>query len=104
MDGSGASLIGSFARDSNTRAIQWANTMGNEAYNSLGQEMISFCVDPISAYSKGANSGYCIMTGTETLVMKTNASLTSASYQIDIRMYMYEQLVVHQGQLKSTRT
>ncbi len=100
----GESLIGAFSRDKNTRAIQWANQIGNEGYNSSSAEFISFCTDPVAAKSRGINSGYVIFNGTENISIKTLSTLSSAEYQIDIRFYQYENLLIQDGQLRVTRT
>ncbi len=102
LDGGSSSLIGSWDRDAELRALQYANMLGNNSYNNMGVELISFSTDPIQAW-KGQTNGFALITGNESLVFRTTSTLSPANYVIDVRFYMYETLYISNGQIKSTR-
>lgn len=104
QDNGGNSLIGSFARDYKSRHLLQAINFGNDANTSLNHDVISFANDPVSSFSRGVQSGYAILTGSEAIIFKTASTLSSATYQIDIRAYMYENAVINNGNIMCTRS
>lgn len=103
LDPSGTSLIGSLARNTNLQRIHWAHCFGNDAQNQTGINFVSFAVDPRAAFSNGANSGYCIFTSNERLIINLGANITTASHIIDIRAYMHESVVFDSTGIRAVR-
>lgn len=104
QNGQSASLLGSYRRDILTAQIDWSNNFANNAYNSSNFHFASFCADPRGTYANGQVSGFAILSGgNEKLVFTTPVGLASASYIVEIRGYMYANLMLENGQLKSVR-
>lgn len=102
-DNGGMSLIGSYARSPKVRHLLQANMLGNNS-SLLRHDFVHFSTDPVASFSRGVVGGYAVITGTEKITFKTTTTLSSASYIVDIKCYMYENLVAFNGSLKSTRT
>jgi len=104
LDVNSQSLIGSYRRDDSTAGIQFANTWNNNFRNDTNTNMICWAADPRGAFATSENSGYCILTSFEKLSITMLSSLASAAYQVDIVAYCYDQLIVNNGHVKSTRS
>jgi hypothetical protein len=102
QDNGGNSLIGAYARDYRSRRLLQAINLGNDA-SVVNHDAIWFSNDPVSSFSRGCNGGYAILTGSEALVFKTASTLPSANYLIDIRAYMFENTIINQGNIMTTR-
>ena len=98
----GNSLCGSYARTARMRHIQSAILFAN-ASNATGAEIIPFCADPVSAWSRGENSGYAVLTSNESLQFVCPAAITTVSHIITVMAYNYTDLVSFNGVLSDAR-
>ncbi len=104
IDVNSSSLIGYYRRDDSTAGIQFANTWNNNFRNDTNANMMCWANDPRGAFATSENSGYCILTSFEKLSITMLASLAPGAYQVDIMAYCYDQLIVNNGHVKSTRS
>ena len=103
MDSNGNSLLGAVNRNRNIQKIHYASVLNNDALVQTGLNLISWSADPRGAFAVGQANGYCLFTGSEVLRLTTGSTTTSASHIIDIRAYMMESVVFHNGELKAIR-
>jgi hypothetical protein len=104
VDVNNMSLIGFYRRDDSTAGIQFANTWNNNFRNDTNTNMICWAADPRGAFATSENSGFAILTSFEKLSITMLSSLAPAAYQVDILAYCYDQLIVNDGHVKSTRS
>lgn len=102
-DNSNQSILGFLARDVATLKIDQAELFDNRLGLYKDFYPISFSSEPVRDIVTGNNMGCTVFNGFNKVRFTTTSTIVPGSYQIQIRAFTHEHLIVYQGAVSSSR-